>query len=192
MDVGGQAADQLARTSIQLTEESIKLLASGSKNLTAFLLALAKDNKKLVGRTNLKRLLQEDKASVIYHVKAEDWKTFGRYAKEYGVLYAGVRSKSNDNGIIDVISNVGYVPKLNRVMELMNYPIPSGKEAQTAKKAEARAPQKRCSPERGSGSTPSTQTSTNDKPSVKGRLAALEAASRDMKQPPQREQTKTR
>ena len=46
MEVGGQAADQIVRTEIQLTEEAIKLLASGSKNLAAFLLALAKDNKR--------------------------------------------------------------------------------------------------------------------------------------------------
>lgn len=53
MEVGGQAADQIVRTEIQLTEEAIKLLASGSKNLAAFLLALAKDNKKVMGKTNM-------------------------------------------------------------------------------------------------------------------------------------------
>ena len=57
MDASGEVADLMVKESIQLTEESIKLLAAGCKNLTAFLYALAKDNKKLVGKTSMKRLL---------------------------------------------------------------------------------------------------------------------------------------
>lgn len=45
MDVSGEVADLMVKESIQLTEASIKLLAAGSKNLAAFLWALAKDNK---------------------------------------------------------------------------------------------------------------------------------------------------
>ena len=63
MDVRGDVADLMVKESIQLTEASIKLLASGSKNLTALLWALAKDNKKLVGKTGMGRLLRESKES---------------------------------------------------------------------------------------------------------------------------------
>lgn len=55
MDVSGEVADLMVKESIQLTEASIKLLAAGSKNLAAFLWALAKDNKRLVGKTNMRR-----------------------------------------------------------------------------------------------------------------------------------------
>ena len=41
MDASGEVADLMVKESIQLTEESIKLLAAGCKNLTAFLYALA-------------------------------------------------------------------------------------------------------------------------------------------------------
>ena len=61
MDTSGEAADLVVKESIQLTEASIKLLAAGSKNLAAFLYALAKDNKKLVGKTSMNRLLREGK-----------------------------------------------------------------------------------------------------------------------------------
>ena len=37
MDTSGEVADLMVKESIQLTEESIKLLAAGCKNLTAFL-----------------------------------------------------------------------------------------------------------------------------------------------------------
>lgn len=61
MDVSGDVADLMVKESIQLTEASIKLLAGGSRDLTAFLLALARDNKKLVGKTGMNRLLREGK-----------------------------------------------------------------------------------------------------------------------------------
>jgi len=48
MDTSGEVADLLVKEGIQLTEESIKLLAAGSKNLASLLWALAKDSKKLV------------------------------------------------------------------------------------------------------------------------------------------------
>ena len=63
MDVRGDVADLIVKESIQLTEAGIKLLAAGSKNLAALLWALAKDNKKLVGKTGMGRLLRESKES---------------------------------------------------------------------------------------------------------------------------------
>ena len=72
MDASGEVADLMVKESIQLTEESIKLLAAGCKNLTAFLYALAKDNKKLVGKTSMKRLLREGKELKTFCIKAED------------------------------------------------------------------------------------------------------------------------
>ena len=81
MDASGEVADLMVKESIQLTEESIKLLAAGCKNLTAFLYALAKDNKKLVGKTSMKRLLREGKELKTFCIKAEDLNDFRKYAK---------------------------------------------------------------------------------------------------------------
>ena len=36
MDVSGEVADLMVKESIQITEEAVKLLAAGSKNLAAF------------------------------------------------------------------------------------------------------------------------------------------------------------
>ena len=46
MDAGSEAVDLMVRKGLQITEASIRLLAAGSKNLAAFLYALAKDNKR--------------------------------------------------------------------------------------------------------------------------------------------------
>ena len=95
MDASGDVADLMVKESIQLTEESIKLLAAGCKNLTAFLYALAKDNKKLVGKTSMKRLLREGKELKTFCIKAEDLNDFRKYAKP-NILFAAIRdTKSN-------------------------------------------------------------------------------------------------
>lgn len=191
MDVGGQAADQMAKTGIELSEATIKMLAAGGKNLTVFLVALAKDNKKVKGKTNLKRLLQENVPLKVFQIKESDWEQFKALAKRYGILFSGVKDMKSDSGIMDLLTNENYVSQVNRVMETLGYAAPA-KEDDAPKKAGPRAPQEKCSPERGSGSTASTRNTTSEKPSVRGRLAALQAASKGLDRSPQREHDKIR
>ncbi|MEA4894661.1 MAG: PcfB family protein [Oscillospiraceae bacterium] len=181
---GSEAADLMVRESIQITEASVKLLAAGSKNLAAFLLALARDNKKLMGKTNMARLLKERREIKVFRIKGADLKSFNALAKKYGILYAAVKDKRRNDGIIDLITNVDCVSQVNHIMERMGYIAPAkDQEGDAPKKADPRAQPGNSSPERGSGSNPSkmeTRT-TDEKPSVKGRLAALRAASEDMR-----------
>ena len=207
MDVSGDVADLMVKESIQLTEASIKLLASGSKNLTALLWALAKDNKKLVGRTGMGRLLREGRELKVFQIKESDLTEFKRFAKK-NVLFAVVKDKRRTDGVVDLVTNVDFVSQVNLFMERMGYGIPSrNQEDAEPKKAGPRAQRDSSSPQRGSGSTPSQNRTTatrttrtteqpavpdrvGDIPTVKGRLAALRAASEGMKQPgkaPQRQ-----
>lgn len=187
MDVSGEVADLMVKEGIQLTEASIKLLASGSMNLAAFLWALAKDNHKLVGKTSMARLIRESKdkgkALKVFRVKESDLAEFRAFAKK-NMLFAAVKYKNSTDGLVDLITNVDYVAQVNYFMERKGYPAPKeGQEAEAPKKAAPRAPQENCSPERGSGWKPpmKTATPTSEKPSVKGRLAALQAAADGMK-----------
>lgn len=193
MDVSGDVADLMVKEGIQLTEESIKLLAAGSKNLTAFLFALAQDNKKLVGKTHMARLLRECKELKVFHIKESDLPDFRAFAKK-NLLYAVVKDKRMENGIVDLVTNVDFVSQVNHFLERRGYTAPArGPESETPKKAAPRAPHGNSSPERGSGSTPSqtrprtrtTTTTPDEKPSVKGRLAAIRAASESAKSAPQ-------
>ena len=184
MDVSGDVADVMVKESMQITAESIKLLAAGSKNLAAFLYALAKDNKKLVGKTHMNRLLRAEKKLETFRIKESDLPEFRAFAKK-NVLFAVVKDKRRDDGIVDLITNVDFVSQVNLFMERRGYPAPIQEET-APKKAVPRAPQKNSSPERGNGSIPAptrTKETTTDKPSVKGRLAALRAANDGMKQP---------
>ena len=61
MNNGGEAADQMVREALQVTEVAIKLSALGIKNALALSLAYAKENPKVKGKTSLDRLLREGK-----------------------------------------------------------------------------------------------------------------------------------
>lgn len=195
MDVSGEVADLMVKESIQITEESVKLLAAGAKNLTAFLLALAQDNKKLSGKTNMARLLREGKELKVFSIRESDLPDFKSFAKK-NVLYSVVKDKGAGNGMVNLITNLDYVSQVNHFMESRGYAAPArAQEDGTPKKDGPRARQDNSSPQRGNGSTPSQNrrtmpttttgitrtTPTSDKPSVKGRLAAMKAATEGMK-----------
>jgi len=184
MDVSGEAADLIVKESIQLTEASIKMLAAGSKNLAAFLWALSKDNKKLVGKTNMNRLLREGKELKVFRIKESDLKEFRAFARK-NVLFSVVKDNRAKDGLVDLITNTDFISQVNYFMERRGYQAPS-REAGAPKKAAPLAPQESCSQERGNGlpqqQRTETMTQTTDKPSVKGRLAALQAASEGMRQ----------
>lgn len=134
MDVSGEVADLLVKEGIQITEESIKLLAAGSKNLAAFLWALAKDNKKLSGKTNMARLLREGKKLEVFHIKEDDLKEFRAYAKK-GVLFAAVKDRRREDGMVDLITNVDYMSQVNLFLQRRGYDVPErGPEDETPKK----------------------------------------------------------
>lgn len=195
MDVSGEVADLMVKEGIQITEASIKLLAAGSKNLAAFLWALAKDGKKLSGKTNMARLLKEGKEIKTFRIKEDDLKEFRAFAKK-NVLFSAIKDKRANDGTIDLVTNTDFVSQVNLFMERRGYAAPvRGPEVETPKKAVPRAPQGNSSHGRGSGLKPSqTRTETRmerttdapakvgDIPSVKGRLAALRAASEGMSQ----------
>ena len=196
MDVSGDVADLMVKESIQLTEASIKLLAAGGTSLAALLWALAKEDKKLVGKAGMGRLLRENKELKVFQIKESDLAEFRAYAKK-NILYSVVKDKRRTDGVVDLVTNVDFVSQVNLFMERRGYGAPArGKEDGEPKKAVPRARPGSSSPQRGSGSTPSqserrTTTRTidapaakiGDIPTVKGRLAALRAASEGMKEP---------
>lgn len=202
MDVSGDVADLMVKESIQLTEASIKLLAAGGTSLAALLWALAKEDKKLVGKAGMGRLLRENKELKVFQIKESDLAEFRAYAKK-NVLYSVVKDKRRTDGVVDLVTNVDFVSQVNLFMERRGYGAPAREDA-APKKAAPRAQPGSSSPQRGSGSTPSqserrtTRTTdapakVGDIPTVKGRLAALRAASEGMKEPgkvPQHQPTK--
>ena len=69
-----------------------------------------------MGKTSMANLLREGKELKVFRIRAEDMDEFRRYAKQYGVLFAGVRDTKLDDGTIDLITNIDYVSQVNRMM----------------------------------------------------------------------------
>ena len=162
MDVSAEAADLVVREGIQATEAAAKLTGDALKNVAALLIAIARQDMKVVGETSSKRLARDTSApAVVIPVKAEDKAKFQKLAKEFGVLYFIAQKRGNDTGILNVVSNQNYAAQLNAVMEQMGYPIPQKtREDETPKKAMSRAPQEKSSNERGNGLNPSPTSAT--------------------------------
>ncbi len=178
MDVSAEAADLVVREGIQATESAVKLAGAGLKNVAALLLALQRQDNKVVGKTNAQRLARDPAPAVVVPLKQEDVKRFQKLAREYGILYFIAQKKGSDTGYVNIVSNQNYAAQLNAVMEAMQYPTPQkAQEGEPSKKAGPRAPQERSSPERGSGWNPS-QPEGADIESVRARLEGLKAMSR--------------
>lgn len=156
MDVSAEAADLVVKEGIQATESAVKLAGSALKNVAALLLALKRQDNKVVGQTNAKRLARDPAPAVVIPLKREDMGQFKKLAKEYGILYFIAQKRGSTQGYVNVVSNQNYAAQLNAVMEAMAYPIPQkAQEGEAPKKASPRVPQERSSPERGIGSIPS-------------------------------------
>lgn len=179
MEVSGEVADLLVKEGLEAAKIAAELSAKGLVNAAALLAAMVKQNYKVVGKVGIERLMKENAESVIIPIKAVDFEKFQKIAKQFGVLYAAVKSEVKENGVLHIISNVNYSAQLNAVMEAMDYAVPEVKrEDQASKKAKSRAPQERSSDERGTGLNSMTG---HEKPSTRQKLAELDAVAKQKK-----------
>lgn len=124
MNSSGEVADLMVKEGIQITESSVKLMALGAKNLAAIIMALVNEDTKLQGMTNMKQLIKSEKSLCIMQIKEEDLRKFNKEAKNYGVLFAPVKDKTNDTGLCDIIAKQDDIPQLNHIMEKLGFNAP--------------------------------------------------------------------
>ena len=174
MDVSAEAADLVVKEGLQATETAVKLAGSGIKNVAALLLALSKQDYKVIGQASAARLARDPNPPAVVQIRAEDLSRFRKMAaKQYGVLYLPVRKRGDDSGLITIVSTQTYAANLNCIMEELGYPMPV-KEADEPKKAVPLAPSEKASNERGSISTASQERTTDDaRSSVLEKLEAM-------------------
>ena len=178
MNTSGETAELVVKEGIQITESAVKLAGLGAKNLAALLIAIAKDNPKLSGKTGLKRLIQDGEELTIFSVKQEDLKGFQMESKRYGVLFYPVITKVEKTGTVEIMAKAKDAKQINRIFERMGYPAPVREDA--AKKASARAPSENSSKERGNGARISTEMASEKKPSVRAKMQELKKVSEQM------------
>ena len=119
MDVSAETADLVVKESLQATESAAKLLGSGIKNVAALLLAMAREDYKVVGKTNSKRLARDPSPAEVLRIRKEDMGQFQKLAKEFGILFFFAQKKGNQSEYVNVVSTQNYAAQLNAVMEAM-------------------------------------------------------------------------
>ena len=119
MNYGGDAADQIVRYSLEGTEVALKLTGEAAKNFAVFAAAVLRDQKKMHGKTNLTRLLRENKPLRFFEVPESRMKEFAREANVRGLLYVPVRDRSKAAGKIEFAVWAEDAAKVNRVLEKM-------------------------------------------------------------------------
>lgn len=164
MSEGSQAADQVTKEVAQLTVAAAKLAGAGLKNLAALALALAKNHKKLRGKTRLSRLLREGSELKVVPLPKDKMKEFCKEAKRYGILFSAIQE--NEDGTIDILVRAQDAAKINRVFERINYHglDEYKKEKDAEKNSTARAASEKDSPLYGQDeSRDSSSTGTAEK-----------------------------
>ena len=92
------------------------MLAAGSKNLAAFLLALSQNNKKLYGKATWPGCFKWAGNSRPFTSKRATWRTSGPTPRK-NVLFSVIKDTRSTSGIVDLVTNVDYVPLVNHYLE---------------------------------------------------------------------------
>ena len=72
MDVSAEAADLVVKEGLQATETAVKLAGSGIKNVAALLLALSKQDYKVIGQASAARLARDPNPPAVVQIRAEE------------------------------------------------------------------------------------------------------------------------
>ena len=187
MEVSGEAADLVMKEGVQISEEAIKLLARGAKNLAALLYALAKDQKKLYGKVNMNRLLSEQRPIEVLPLRTEDFDEFKRRAKKVGLLFSTILDKKGDAPYLEILTNIDHLSQANYILEQMGYQPRQLEDSQPKKEQTPAQPEPSLQKQRSGLTQGTTSISSEEKQPVRGRLAALRAAAERTRSEPQRE-----
>ena len=180
MSQGSDAAEQMVKETMIISETAAKLAGLGAKNLAVLLTLYLREEHQLKGETNLKKLLKEGKEIRVFCLDKDNLAEFKQHAKDYGIVYSALKQKNDESNIIDILIKAEDAPRVNRILEKMNYPLPEdekisekNKADEQAKKSVSAARSEKASNELSIGSD--MPTKNDERRSVKERIDELEA-----------------
>lgn len=174
MSQGSDAAEQMVKETMIISETAAKLAGLGAKNLAVLLTLYLREEHQLKGETNLKKLLKEGKEIRVFCLDKDNLAEFKQHAKDYGIVYSALKQKNDESNIIDVLVKAEDTPRVNRILEKMKYPLPSEEKAdEQAKKSVSAARSEKASNEPSIGSI--MPTKNDERRSVRERIDELEA-----------------
>ena len=180
MSQGSDAAEQMVKETMIISETAAKLAGLGAKNLAVLLTLYLREEHPFKGETNLKKLLKEGKEIRVFCLDKDSLAEFKQHAKDYGIVYSALKQKNNDSRIVDVLVKAEDTPRVNRILEKMNYPLPEDekisekiKADEQTKKSVSAARSEKASSEPSIGSD--MPTKNDERRSVRERIDELEA-----------------
>ena len=177
MSQGSDAAEQMVKETMIISETAAKLAGLGAKNLAVLLTLYLREEHQLKGETNLKKLIKEGREIRVFCLDKDDLAEFKQHAKDYGIVYSALKQKNDDSRIVDILIKAEDTPRVNRILEKMNYPLPSEEREQKAdeqaKKSVSAARSEKASSEPSIGSA--MPTKNDERRSVRERIDELEA-----------------
>lgn len=180
MSQGSDAAEQMVKETMIISETAAKLASLGAKNLAVLLTLYLREEHQLKGETNLKKLLKEGREIRVFCLDKDSLAEFKQHTKDYGIVYSALKQKNDDSRIVDVLVKAEDTPRVNRILEKMNYPLPEGekisekiKADEQAKKSVSATRSEKASSEPSIGSA--MPTKNDERRSVKERIDELEA-----------------
>ena len=122
MSEAGETADMAVKIMLEGSEVALRLTGEASKNVAAFLVNYFKSNTKTRGKTRMASLLKSGQPLDVYQINVNEFKTFAKEAKKYGILYSvlGNKSINQEDGKIDIMSRVADKLLINRVVNRFN------------------------------------------------------------------------
>lgn len=122
MQVGGEAADQVVKMSLEGAEFAIRVAGEGATRIMAILVSVLREENKTRGKARLDSMLRSGKELKVFTVKNGDLKKFTQEAKKYGVLYNVLadRKTQDPNVPVDIIARAEDAAKISRIMERFN------------------------------------------------------------------------
>ena len=120
MDNGANEAQMITRVVLGGSVFILRLAGPGTIQIAKFLSAAMSGEYNTSGLVNLKTLLKSGQTLKVYSIKGdENFKSFARGAKEYGIVYSVIKRNENDkdNEIYEIMVKQNDAAKINRVIE---------------------------------------------------------------------------
>lgn len=164
MSESSDAAEQVVRMMLSGGEVAIRLSGSALKNGAALLLALSKNHKKVYGKINLRRMLNETRDIRTFPMQPEEYKRFCAYAKQLKILFSAIQEKDDTKAMVDVLIPATEIERANMVFERMQYAPPHAE-----RQAPENTPQEGHQPKKESRSGPASRDTRDSSSTWKGK-----------------------
>lgn len=120
MDNGANEAQMITRVVLGGSVFILKLSGAGIHQMAKFLSAAMNGEHNTSGLINMKTLLKSGQPLKVYSIRGdENFRSFARGAKEYGIVYSVVKRSDTDknNEVYEIMVKQNDAAKINRVIE---------------------------------------------------------------------------